>query len=366
MKTKSPMPAIVVVLGCASGCARGVLAQGPEFPPVRAESNGVSVAVDPRIELMTAIQLLAGYPILTSHDTPYRSDVAEYFAPHRAHQAVAYFDTLFESGFAFDAVPKSFASMSSLPELELTDAVPREALAAAGGRPQLERLALLASELAQRSKLAAFYRSHEGTYRRLVDSTLSQIVSGIAHLTEYTGVKIPEARVVLSPLIHDGGFAMAGTPPQAFIGPRGIGPDGFPDFGGAARLGPLIWHEFAHTIINPLTESQRDKVDALEIVDEEFRTRMRRNAYADWSTIVNESIIRAIEVRLTARILGDDAARRAQERQVERGFIHVPRIVEILHLYEADRDSFPTIADFYPRVLNAFESVPRWNPADPT
>jgi hypothetical protein len=108
MKTKSPMLAIVVVLGCASGCARGVLAQGPEFPPVRAESNGVSVAVDPRIELMTAIQLLAGYPILTSHFTPYRSDVAEYFAPYRAHQAVAYFDTLFDSGFAFDAVPKSF------------------------------------------------------------------------------------------------------------------------------------------------------------------------------------------------------------------------------------------------------------------
>lgn len=56
---------------------------------------------------------------------------------------------------------------------------------------------------------------------------------------------------------------------------------------------------------------------------------------------------RAIEVRLTARSLGNAAARRAQERQVERGFIHVTRIVELLRLYEADRDRFGTIADFY-------------------
>jgi hypothetical protein len=36
------------------------------------------------------------------------------------------FDTMFSSGFGFDAVPKAFVSMSHLPALESADEVPDE------------------------------------------------------------------------------------------------------------------------------------------------------------------------------------------------------------------------------------------------
>lgn len=323
-------------------------------------AKGVSVQVDPRIELMTVIQLLADYPVLTSLASPYRADARAFFAAHAAHPAVTAFDTMSSAGFAFDAVPKAFASMSPLPDLRLGHDVPPEAIERAGGRPRLEAFAVSAAQFAHESDFAAFYRAHEGTYKALVDSALPHVHAAVGQLEAYLGADFAAARVVLSPLLHDGGFAMRGTEPasQAFIGPVGLA-NGFPDFGGEERLGPLIWHEFAHTIVNPLTHQAQGTVDSMEVVDATFRDTMRRQAYGDWETIVSESVIRALEVRLATRTLGSEAGARALARQVDRGFRHVPRLVEALREYESDRSTYPTLALFYLRLLRVFRKAAR-------
>lgn len=359
-------PAISVVIGflmslpasSVQGQVQPVSARStPDLTPVRSVSAGLVVEVDPRIELMAAIQLLADYPVLTAHDTPYKADVESWFRPYREHDVIREFATMYAAGFAFDAVPKAFASMGPVPHLGLGPVVPSEAVERAGGRETLERFTRMAADFASRADMQSFYRAHAGTYRVLVDAAMPEVESAVAQLVAYTGVDFPSARIVLSPLLHDGGFAMSGgdPPAQAFVGPVGVGENGFPDFGDRRRLGRLIWHEFAHTIINPLTGRARATVDALEVTDDEFRARMRRHAYDDWHTIVSESIIRALEVRLTAQALGPDAAGSAEASQVDRGFIHVPALARTLRAYEAERDRYPAIADFYPRLLQVFE-----------
>jgi hypothetical protein len=51
----------------------------------------VEVSVDPRIELLTVVQCLAGYDQLGTADLAYRREVLERFAPWRSHPAVTLF-----------------------------------------------------------------------------------------------------------------------------------------------------------------------------------------------------------------------------------------------------------------------------------
>lgn len=343
----------------ALGQEPGGAPPGAVVPVQVSALQGVRVAVDPRIELMAVVQLLAGYPVLTSLEMPYRTDARAYFEGLAADSAVVAFDSMSSAGFAFDAVPKAFMAMSDLPELALGEDLPAEVVARAGGSEALARFTHLLRRFVAESDFGSFYRAHLGTYQLLVDSTRSAAASAVTQLEAYTGAELSDARVVVSPLLHDGGFAMIGGHPKAqvFIGPVAV-TNGYPDFGAYDRLGPLIWHEFAHTIVNPLTHRARAAVDSLEVTDEIFRTAMRRQAYTDWETIVNESIIRAIEVRLSTRVLGAEAGARAEALQVKRGFIHVPPLAALLKEYEEDRDAFPTLSSFYPTLLDAFRSAP--------
>lgn len=129
------------------------------------------------------------------------------------------FAAMYAAGFAFDAVPKAFASMGLLPHLGLGPVVPSESVERAGGREKLERFTRMAADFANRADMHSFYRAHAGTYRVLVDAAMPEVESAVAQLVAYTGVDFPSARVVLSPLLHDGGFAMSGgdPPAQAFV-----------------------------------------------------------------------------------------------------------------------------------------------------
>lgn len=347
------------VLGATPGRAVGQAADpGPLLPIQREAAPGFTVDVDPRIELMAVLQLLSGYPVLTSHETPYRADVQAYFADHVEHPAVLRFDSLSAQGFSFDAVPKAFMWFAPLPELTLAPEVPNEVAMRAGGRAALADFGRLARDFATNSHFAEFFRAHAGTYDAMVTAVVPHAAAALEQLRGYTGMALPEVRLVVSALLHDGGFAMrGGSPPaQAFIGPRGVSAAGFGDFGDESRLGPLVWHEFAHTLVNPLTREQAALVEALEDTEEAFRAAMRRQAYEEWETIVNESIIRALEVRLATLHLGEEEGARTRTRQVERGFRHVPALAEALLEYERDRERYPTLADFHGRLLDVFRT----------
>jgi hypothetical protein len=326
----------------------------------------VSVAVDPRIELMTIVQMLADYPVLTAFESPFRADARAYFADAAEDSAVVVFHSMFSQGFAFDAVPKAFMAMSDLPELALTEDLTADVVERAGGTMTLARFSRLLHRFVVDRDFESFYRAHLGTYHALVDSTKESVATAVAQLEAYTGSDLSDVRVVVSPLLHDGGFAMRGGHPtaQAFIGPVGV-TNGYPDFGSFDRLGPLIWHEFAHTIVNPLTHRNLTTVAPLEVTDERFRRAMREQAYGDWETIVNESIIRAIEVRLSTRILGAEAGRKAQAKHVKRGFEHVPRLAKLLEDYERRREAYPTLEDFYPKLLDGFRAGLTGDDANP-
>ena len=80
---------------------------------------------------------------------------------------------------------------------------------------------------------------------------------------------------------------------------------------------------------------------------------MERQAYGDWQTVVNESIVRAAVV-LYMLDQGFDQKQVLNELvdQVCRSFNWMPELVASLRYYAANRDKYPTLNDYYPEIVS--------------
>lgn len=324
-------------------------------------SDSVQVQVDPRIELMGVIQLLTDYPLVTNYESPYRGDVRTYFSAFHDHRAVRLFEEMDGEGFAFDAVPKAMLALTRPPELEPRISYPERALSAAGGADSLRQFVVGLRDFAETSDFQAFYRAHQGTYRALVDSARRSVGDAMTVLRNYTGSPLAGATIIIGPLLHDGGFAAryeteTSEEAYALIGPTGV-TGGLPTFGSPKRIAGLTWHEFSHTVVNPLTEKYRSEIDRYASLLAPIEEPMQEAGYTRWETVVNEHIIQAIEVRLAHRQFGEEAGEQELAEQKERGFRYIDPLVETLAAYEEDRSRFPTLADVYPRLIAAFDRI---------
>ena len=81
------------------------------------ETAGVQILVDPRIELMSAVQLLCDYELVTRYDFAYKRAMREKVAPYRDHPVVKRFVAMSKQGFSFDAVPNALLSLTEPPAL---------------------------------------------------------------------------------------------------------------------------------------------------------------------------------------------------------------------------------------------------------
>ena len=80
----------------------------------------LDVRVDPRIELLGVVQLLAGgIPTATALHFPYRERVEAHFGRFGDHPAVAMLRRLAKHGFVFDAPVIALLNCSDPPELAL-------------------------------------------------------------------------------------------------------------------------------------------------------------------------------------------------------------------------------------------------------
>ncbi len=329
-----------------------------ETPP--AVSSETAVTVDRRIELMGVIQLLSGYFLVSYLDSDYKRDAAQFFKTCADHSAVTKFSSLSANGFDFNNVPEAFIALSESPDLQPRLPFGRAAIESAGGEENLTEFLTSTRAFARDCHFDEFYDAHLPEYQRMIDQSRQAVRESTRSLSSYLGTPLGSTEVVLGPLLHDGGFATrfdhdgGRAIAFAFIGPQAISA-GSVDFGGAARLQPLIAHEFAHTVINPLTVRHASQVAVTEKNTDPLREPMRLEGYSRWEHVINESIIRAVTARLTAAERGEDAANAEVAEEVKRGFVYVPAVVAELRKYEASRSAYPKIEDFYPNLLRVFE-----------
>ncbi len=319
------------------------------------------VVIDPRIELMSIVHMLGGYFLTTEANMTYKDDANRYFAKYRSHPAVTLAKKLADAEFAFDRVPDLLLRLTAPDALtwrsDLSSEIPE------GIPDEMQRIEFLAAlrDFAKVSKFSSFFAQNRRLYNRVVRSIEPGVNPNVEALEAYTGSSLGQWQVIAGLLMLDGGFGPrllrkdGAFESYSLIGPYYMS-SGNPDFTHSDRLQDLIVHELGHSLINPLSDQHLPSVQKYAGRFDALREAMKKvGAYDDWLIVVNEHVLRAVTARVAAQRLGQAKADAAAAEEVKRGFAYIPKLIERLRFYEANRQKWPTLGDYYPELLTAFE-----------
>ena len=328
----------------------------------------LKVSVDPRIELLLVVQLLSEYDVLTKFDIGFISTVNDWFSSDSQHGAVKMFRDITSEEIYSDAYPTAMLYLSDPPELRQMPSFDNQTdthiAHAFGGINKVSKFAALLRDFVAQSNYMEFFTTNRGYYDSLT-SKLSEEMSRIDCidvLERYFGMSQNSYNLILSPLLHAGGFGpRVSTRDGALDVYSIIGPlsavAGMPMFGTGLPLLANIWHEFGHSFVNPLTESHYDRVSRCTHLYEPIQPAMKKMGYSSWGNCVNEHVIRAVVVRLVHQELDPEAADELLETERDRSFAYIDPLCDQLSRYETCRDQYQNLGDFYPELLAAFDAT---------
>ena len=338
-------------------------AQNGNIEPLERSVGKLQIFIDPRMELLTTIQLISNYPMV-DRNMSYSKDVIKYFKSFKTQKAVKMTNQLLkEHGFCYDAPVALMLYLSQLPELKLNIPYSDYLIGRSGGRNNLEQYRKNIKEFSEKSNFAAFWNSKIPFYNQILDMTIVDMGDKdlVKVLEEYFNETQGSYNIIISPAFI-GGYGPKVTDNNgreniyACLTTTSV-KEGIPYL---SNLGLIlyVWHEFGHSFVNPLSEKYAEKVSSSEKLFEPIKSRMARQAYSSWETCVNEHVIRAVNVRLYELHLDEEKSKALLNNELSRSFIYIEPLIEKLKEFEKQRDEKQiTFSDFYPEILSLLDSL---------
>ncbi len=349
-----------------------------ELKPVTIKNGKLTIAVDPRIELLAVIQSLTDYlgfrnmPVLTQLDFGYKNEIAAVFGQYVDHPAPRRFHEMSPKGFWYTHPIRAVLHLSNPPELSQDVPFDDFAFMTAGGEDNLNDFVEKVRAFARETNFSEFYNSHIGIYETMVVNYRNKMKRAyVDDLEDYYGFKQGSYTIILAPLFHRGGFGPSIQKPDGMIdsyyigGPRQIVND-MPDYGEEKGMRYLFWHEFSHSFVNHLTDKNIAAFrvpctillkDSNEGSVENFEGN-EDLMISDW---VSEHIVRGVTSRLSYIHLGKETGDERVKFEISQGFDYVAEITACLEKYDRNRDKYPTLEEFYPEIASVFDDLAEKN-----
>ena len=354
------------MLGCISSYVGNDIAAVPEIVirSLQAGDVNIDVSVDPRVELMSIIFRLAGNKEYNACKIPkYDKDIKKYFKPYKDHSAIKFAAKLRKKrGTGYNA-PMALAvhvdKVPNLNELVPLDSSPTELDSrwqAEEAREFLEKARLFAQE----SNFGKFYNYHKPMYDKAV-SDLTQLLENQAHFEwfeDFFGQKDkPHLSIVLG--LANGSNSYAASVvikgKKRFYSVLGVWRRdlfGNPEFH-RGYVG-TIHHELCHSYSNPIVFKYRDELRAAgQRMFAKLEDKMRSQAYAEWQTMMCEYVVRVCTIRYYKKY-ETSRVKRIIKYDINRGFVGMRELNEVVSKYEDEREKYPTFESFFPRVVEFF------------
>lgn len=329
------------------------------------------IGVDQRVELMAIIFKFAGNPEFNQNNfQPYIADIERHFGPFRNHEAVTLARGLREQyGLGFARVMAVAIRLSDPPELR--ERVPFDS--ASGWTvpgADAQRFVEAARRFAVDSRAGAFFEAHRALYdsanvrlRRPVERD-----ADFRWFGDFFGVASDRQFVVVPMLANsETSFGPCVQLPDrqmecySILGHSRTDSSGFPVYGDGF-VGTLV-HEFGHGYANPLGNARRNEFERSgPRIHAQVADAMRAQAYG-WTSMINESLVRASEARYAAAHKGEQGLRDFLADNRRAGWFWLDELAGLYAQYEADRRTYPTLDAFMPRVVAYFDSLPDRVPA---
>jgi Domain of unknown function (DUF4932) len=323
------------------------------------------ITVDPRVELLSIVQVLGGYGLANEDMTPYRRNVEAYFARYKNHTAVKMYAEMSAKGFAWEVPSEAMIYLSDPPQLNPRLPFSSKIKQRAGGEQSLEQFLTALRDFARETKFADFYEANKGVYLHSINDTRTRLsaIDYAGAMESYFGMKQPSYTLMLAPLSKEVGFASnikrddGARDIYGVIGRSSVKDSNYVfGEGGDLSLQHFVWHEFGHSFVNPLTEKHREAVTKYAALLNSLSDQVKK-PYRTWEQVVNEHVIRAITSRLAYHQIGREAGEKELQEHKSAGFIYVEALYERLKEYEAQRSKYRTLDEFYPRLIDVFREA---------
>ena len=111
----------------------------------------------------------------------------------------------------------------------------------------------------------------------------------------------------------------------------------------------IVIHEFLHSVINPITEKYNiftHESNYLEKTD-----RLKLSGYGTDLSLINETIVRAITIKLYCNIIKKIDENELLNSEYDHGFISIKDIYKALSEYENNRDIYLSIDSFFEKIV---------------
>jgi hypothetical protein len=334
----------------------------------------LAVTVDPRIELLSVVQILfdyrgfGGHPIMTKLEFSYRDDAMEYFSPFRNHGAVKLFSEMSQKGFWYGTPLRTMLYHSEPPELQKNNLPFDEmVLKMAGGEENLGPFIDQLRKFCLESKFMEFYHSHQATYEKYIRDYRNKMTRDyVQDIEQYFGFRQNSYHIILAPLYGPGGFGPRLEIRKGFydvyniVGPRKL-VDNNIDFGAEQDMTRTAWHEFSHSFVNDIVKSHmKELLEPCSVLQASKKDQIEATGFLwqdyiwEW---VNEHVVRGVATRLAYLHFGMDAGDKRLKKEIDNGFSFVGELCASLEKYESNRDKYPTFKDYFPEIIKVFEDL---------
>lgn len=315
--------------------------------------NSEFPVADERVELLYTIEYLAKSPFVSHHQTLIKWKIDDSLSRFSNHEAVKLFKKLEkEYGFTYYRPLNWLLQYSDFPKLEKQrTAINCGELINKNDTILLEKFRKSLINFYTETNFHSFYIKQRNFYNKyLSKARKSKTISKIPnYLENFYGTKLHSYNVILSPLLHQGGYNLEFKNNKdrmdvyAVIGPNGE-IEFSPVFDKDFLEKDLMIHEFSHSFVNPLVEKNKDLILSLKpkFFNDSLQKSAKEQGYSDWIVVFDEMLVRANTILITRKNYGEKDAKNLLDYELNSGFYLIPQILEIMEKYETNREKYKT------------------------
>lgn len=328
----------------------------------KAQNSKLNIRVDEKMELITIVQYLSNNPLMTKADIDYKSEVDTYFQKFKNHSIVKLNSKIQNEYFSGSCVPW-YLFQFDFPNFRLVSKFTEDEIQIEDFEKHRDTLNLYVKELKNfyyETNFKTFFKNHKKFYDEIVLPVKNYISQFdiIKMLENHYGENKNSYNIILSPLMHDGGFASwtntkKGQNIFAFIGPK-FNSLKVPVFNIEEILQQYIIHEFSHTFCNPIINKNLDNLIKYECLENKISSHMIKQGYGDdWVTCLYEHLVRANEIVLVKKIFGiEESDKLFHLYSDNKNWIYLKGIVPIIENdFLNNREKYKTQYDIIDKIV---------------
>ena len=324
--------------------------------------------VDQRVELLSIVFRLAGNPEYNYNSFPkYVEKIEKHFDKYKNHRLVRFIKKkLQKQGVSYDAVMLMAIYITNPPEMKpfvpFTDKIPENRWK----KKNATKFLKLLNKFYKDSRCEEFFKENTALYQE-VNRRFYSLYKEI-DLNWYQSFYGKKPHNIFNIIIGlgngPGNYGPKLILPDkqetvyAIMGIYEVDKQGLPVYFSKGYL-PILIHEFNHSFVNKTVEKfHKELQKSGEIIFSKVQSEMKRQAYGNWQTMFNESVVRAAVIRyMKAHQFDQKKIDLEMTRQLNRGFYWMEGLVKELEKYEENRDKFPNLESFMPEIVQFFNKT---------